>query len=162
MSGLVEGNQAPTMGGPAFSDELTALTSMSIDALRAVFRKHYRRAAPDGFSRDLIARLVVHRLQELRLGKLDPDLGRHLNRLGNGKIARRRIKTGSVLVREYDGVTHEVVITPDGFLWKGETHASLSLIARRITGTTWNGPRFFGLRQAQMKDLGRSMQQGAA
>ena len=56
------------------------------------------------------------------------------------------MKVGSVIVREYQGELHEVLVVPDGFCWRGEVFASLSIIARRITGTSWNGPRFFGLR----------------
>jgi hypothetical protein len=52
-----------------------------------------------------------------------------------------------VLVREWQGATHHVTIVDDGFLWNGETHRSLSGIARAITGTKWNGPRFFALRE---------------
>ena len=152
---------ATANGADLFAAEMSALPAASFDELRAQFRRLYRRAAPRGLSRELIARLVAHRLQELRLGKLDQELSRHLRRLGQGKVARRRIKTGSVLVREYDGATHEVVILPEGFLWNGETHSSLSLIAKRITGTSWNGPRFFGLRQGQVQALGDS-QRGAA
>lgn len=148
-------------GTNASAAELAAISTASFDELRAHFRRLYRRAAPRGLSRELIARLVAYRLQELRLGKLDEELSRHLRALGQGKVARRRIKTGSVLVREYEGVTHEVVILPEGFLWNGETHGSLSLIAKRITGTSWNGPRFFGLRQGQVQALDPSLR-GAA
>jgi DUF2924 family protein len=66
-------------------------------------------------------------------------------------MRRARLKTGTVLVRAYAGITHEVVIVPGGFLWNTETHRSLSTIARRITGTRWNGPRFFGLRAGSAK-----------
>ncbi|WP_082617479.1 DUF2924 domain-containing protein [Bosea sp. Root670] len=131
------------------ADALLNLASLSFDELRARYRRLYRRAAPAGLSRDLIARLVAHRLQEQQLGKLDDELARYMAKLARGQETRRRIKTGSVLVREHDGVSHEVVIVPGGFLWNGETHRSLSTLARRITGTTWNGPRFFGLRQQQ-------------
>lgn len=130
-------------------DELAGLMGLSFDELRAHFRRLYRRAAPAGLSRDLIARLVAQRLQEQQLGRLDDELARHLARLARGQETRRRIKTGSVLVREHDGISHEVVIVPGGYLWNGETHRSLSTLAKRITGTTWNGPRFFGLRQRQ-------------
>jgi hypothetical protein len=58
---------------------------------------------------------------------------------------QRRIKPGSRLLREWQGRTHEVVVTPNGYLWDGEVHASLSTVAKRITGTNWNGWRFFGL-----------------
>ncbi len=131
----------------ALADEVAGLASLSSDELRSRYRRLYRRAAPASLSRDLIGRLAAHRLQEQQLGKIDDDLARHLARLARGQEARRRIKTGSVLVREHDGVSHEVVIVPGGFLWNGETHRSLSNLAKRITGTTWNGPRFFGLRQ---------------
>lgn len=130
------------------ADNLAALAGLSFDELRARFRKLYRKAAPAGLSRDLIARLVAQRLQEQQLGKLDNELARHLAKLARGQETRRRIKSGSVLVREHEGVSHEVVIVPGGYLWNGETHPSLSKLAKRITGTTWNGPRFFGLRQA--------------
>lgn len=139
---------APTAS--ALADEVSGLASLSVDELRSRYRRLYRRAAPVGLSRDLIGRLVAHRLQEQQLGKLDDELARHLARLARGQETRRRIKTGSVLVREHDGVSHEVVIVPGGFLWNGETHRSLSTLAKRITGTTWNGPRFFGLRQQQV------------
>ena len=56
------------------------------------------------------------------------------------------MKVGSVIVREYQGKLHEVLVVPGGFCWQGEVFASLSTIARKITGTSWNGPRFFGLR----------------
>jgi hypothetical protein len=56
-------------------------------------------------------------------------------------------RAGTVLVREWRGVAHHVTIVEDGFLWNGTTHRSLSTIARAITGTNWNGPRFFGMRE---------------
>jgi hypothetical protein len=58
-------------------------------------------------------------------------------------------RAGTILVREWRGVTHHVTITEDGFLWNGKAHQSLSAIARAITGTKWNGPRFFGMRRVK-------------
>jgi hypothetical protein len=58
----------------------------------------------------------------------------------------RRLKSGTVLAREYQGERHTVTVVPDGFVWQDATYSSLSTIARAITGTAWNGPRFFGLR----------------
>lgn len=148
MSMLPHNHKAkPVVSG--LTDEVATLATLSVDELRARYRRLYRRAAPAGMSRDLIGRLVAHRLQEQQLGRLDDELARHLAKLARGQETRRRIKTGSVLVREHDGVSHEVTIVPGGFLWNGETHRSLSTLAKRITGTTWNGPRFFGLRQHQ-------------
>jgi Protein of unknown function (DUF2924) len=56
------------------------------------------------------------------------------------------LKPGTVLVREYQGERHSVVVASDGFVWREETYASLSIVARLITGTNWNGPKFFGMR----------------
>jgi Protein of unknown function (DUF2924) len=68
-----------------------------------------------------------------------------------GTDVRRRLKAGTVLVREYQGERHTVTVVPDGFVWQGATYGSLSTIARAITGTAWGGPRFFGLRSANSK-----------
>ena len=58
----------------------------------------------------------------------------------------RRLKPGTVLLREYQGERHTVTVVANGYVWREATYASLSIIARAITGTAWNGPRFFGLR----------------
>ena len=64
-----------------------------------------------------------------------------------GGVCVNRIgMVGSIIVREYQGKVHEVMVVPDGLIWQGKAYASLSTIARKITGTSWNGPRFFGLR----------------
>ena len=60
-------------------------------------------------------------------------------------------RAGTILVREWQGTTHHVTVTDDGFLWNGKPHRSLSSIAGAITGTKWNGPRFFGLRDVRTK-----------
>jgi len=57
-------------------------------------------------------------------------------------------RPGTILVREWQGITHHVTVVADGYVWNGRTHSSLSGIALAITGTKWNGPRFFGLREA--------------
>jgi hypothetical protein len=79
------------------------------------------------------------------------DIGaRHLDSLARGNRSQRdrprRLKPGTVLVREYQGARHTVTVVANGFVWRETTYASLSTIARAITGTNWNGPRFFGLR----------------
>ncbi|MFG1303911.1 DUF2924 domain-containing protein [Xanthobacter autotrophicus] len=142
---------AAQAAGTALEEELAAVAASSLDQLRPRFRALFRVPVPDCLSRDMVARLIVHRLQEQRLGKLDRSLAEQVDRLGRGQESRRRIKAGTVLVREHDGVMHEVMVVPDGFLWNGGTFASLSIIAKRITGTSWNGPRFFGLRPVLKK-----------
>jgi hypothetical protein len=86
-------------------------------------------------------------------GGLSASTGRLLRSLVKpGAEPPRRVKVGSVLIREHHGVVHEVLVVPGGFCWQGETYDSLSTIAKKITGTSWNGPRFFGLRSKKMHD----------
>ena len=98
------------------------------------------------------------------LGDLDPATARLLKQIGTGggtlkasrltnEFGRRRaeLKAGTILVREWRGATHHVTVVDDGFVWNGKTYRSLSSIARAITGTKWNGPRFFGMREAKSK-----------
>ena len=120
---------------------------MNIVELRVLWRETTGRPAPDALSKELIARALAHLLQEQRLGGLDPHLRRLLMSLQKpGTEPIRHLKIGSVIVREFEGKIHEVMVAPGGFYWSGQTFSSLSAIARKITGTSWNGPRFFGLR----------------
>jgi hypothetical protein len=130
----------------ALDAELARIRALSIDELRDMWRSMTHRSAPKALSRDLLARLIAHRLQEQHIGKLDRALCQVLDRLAKGKEPVRRLKIGTVLVREHRDTLHEVIVVPGGFCWQGKTYASLSTIARAITGTSWNGPRFFGLR----------------
>ena len=132
---------------------LASLPGLSSDAVRAAYRKLYRRSAPAAFSRDLLIRAVAYQLQEQISGGLTPETKLLLDRLARGKAqAARWIKPGSTIVRSWGGQTYQVVVTPEGFLWNGSVHASLSEIARLITGTRWNGPRFFGLRPSPARE----------
>jgi DUF2924 family protein len=132
---------------------LASLPGLPTDAARAVYRKLYRRSAPGAFSRDLLIRAVAYRLQEQIRGGLTPETKLLLDRLARGKAqAARWIKPGSTIVRSWGGQTHQVVVTAEGFVWNGSVHASLSEIARLITGTRWNGPRFFGLRSSPARE----------
>lgn len=135
--------------GRGLAHELADLQAASLPELRTRFHRLYRQPAPDSLSRDLIARLLAHRLQERRLGGLDRELAAELDRMSRGRPASRRLKPGTILVREHEGTMHEAVIVPGGYLWNGQTFTSLSTIAKRITGTSWNGPRFFGLRTVE-------------
>lgn len=131
--------------------------------LRAEWRRWFRCEPPASFSRDLILRAIAHHLQEQQLGGLAPSQRQRLDRLATGRSEPiRALKVGTVLVREYQGVLHEVAVVPDGFHWQDSTYASLSTIARAITGTAWNGPRFFGLRAratSRSSDEGEPTQQ---
>jgi hypothetical protein len=127
--------------------ELARISRLGLDELRALWRTMARRNPPPALSRDMLARMVAYKLQEQWLGKLNAGTRKLLDRLARGGSEPvRHLKVGTVMVREHRGTLHEVMVVPGGFHWQGKIHASLSTIARRITGTAWNGPRFFGLR----------------
>jgi Protein of unknown function (DUF2924) len=139
---------------PAVEDELDRLSTMPIAQLRVRYREVFRTDPPDAFGPDLLRRSVAHRIQEKAYGGLSHQAQRLLDQMmkayaakPNGKIVLpRRIKPGSVLVREWKGRSHRVMVLADGFAYDGGTYGNLSEIAVLITGTRWNGPRFFGLR----------------
>jgi hypothetical protein len=130
----------------AIEAEIAHLRSLAIDALRRQWRVIFGRTPPAGLSKDLLGRMIAWRLQEQAFGGLDRESLRFLEGLArHGGSPRRRLKPGTVLVRDYQGERHTVTVTADGFNWQGTTYASLSAIARAITGTAWSGPRFFAL-----------------
>jgi hypothetical protein len=90
--------------------------------------------------------MIAFRLQEQAFGGLDRESRTFLDGLARHRGSpRRRLKPGTVLLRDYQGQRHTVTVAPNGFDWQGTTYASLSAIARAITGTGWSGPRFFAL-----------------
>ena len=126
---------------------------MTVEQLRAFWRERFASDPPAAFSKALLARAICYRLQEQTSGGLSASTDRLLRSLIKpGAEPPRRVKVGSVLVREHQGVVHEVLVVPGGFCWQGKTYDSLSTIAKTITGTSWNGPRFFGLRSKKTRD----------
>ena len=123
---------------------------MSKDQLRETWSNEFRKELPKALTRDLLLRTLVWRLQERVFGGHDRDslklLDAHAQGRGNDPMYRR-LKSGTVLIREYRGARHTVTIATDGFIWREKTYPNLSVIARAITGSNWNGPRFFGLRE---------------
>ena len=144
------------MDGPiCLTDEIVGLHDHDTDALRARWRELHGCEPVARLSRDLLIRAISHRLQERACGgpskKARRALARHTRSLEQtGAIAQPRepgIKTGTNLIREWNGRVHQIEVTNDGYVWDGERHGSLSAIARAITGTRWSGPRFFGLHE---------------
>jgi Protein of unknown function (DUF2924) len=139
---------------PAVEAELDRLAVMPIAQLRIRYREVFRSDPPTAFGPDLLRRSIAHRIQEKAYGGLSRSAQRLLDQMmkafaakpGGKIVLPRRIKPGSVLVREWKGKSHRVMVLADGFAYDGETYSNLSEIAVLITGTRWNGPRFFGLR----------------
>lgn len=142
-------------------EQVTRIGAMSIGELRQLLWKgSYASEPPASFSKDLLARAIAYRLQEEAYGGLSASTARLLKSLAKpGAEPPRRLKVGSVIVREHKGLLHEVMVVPGGFSWRGETYDSLSSIARKITGVSWNGPRFFGLRARKDSDAGADSSQ---
>ena len=132
----------------AIEAEIAHLRSLALDALRRHWRVIFGRTPPADLSKDLLGRMIAYRLQERAFGGLDQESLRFLEGLARHGPPRRRLKPGTMLVRDYQGQRHTVTVVSDGFDWQGATYPSLSAIARAITGTAWSGPRFFALAPA--------------
>jgi hypothetical protein len=148
--------QAADTQAAALANEIAHLRALDLAGLRARWRSLTGRTAPAHVPRMLLLQVLAYRVQAAALGDLDPVTARVLDRLAaEGRSSMRvqvlvpdriGIRPGTVLVREWDGTPQRVMVLADGFAWNGTTYQSLSQVARAITGTRWNGPRFFGLR----------------
>ena len=139
----------------ASKEALSRLLQLDTRELREEWRRLYKANASPHLSRELLIRAVAYRMQEVALGGLRPEQQRQLRQIaeqlkegGQATIRLRpQLKPGTRLIREWRGRTYEVVVLDDGFSWQGSQCNSLSAIARKITGTAWSGPLFFGLKQ---------------
>jgi Protein of unknown function (DUF2924) len=138
----------------ALSRRLASLRSLPIKQLKQRWQTLYSSEPPLRVSRALLIRAVAYRIQEQALGGLKPSTRRLLERLACDARSGRPLKlspgapasAGTVLMRDWQGITHEVKILDRGVLYKRKRHRSLSEVARLITGARWSGPLFFGLR----------------
>jgi hypothetical protein len=136
--------------------EIARLRDLDIGMLRARWQTVLGRKAPSHLSRHLLFRMLAYQLQADQLGDLDAENRRLLDGTLTPEAAGKRVvdkskmigrlSSGTVLSREWNRHMHQVTVSADGFTWNGKTYPSLSGIAFAITGTRWNGPRFFGLR----------------
>jgi len=144
---------APTPNPTQLEASIAALQTMSKADLAEQFEQLYSLKVPRYMRREFILRAVAHRVQENAHGGPDTGLRRRLEKLAKelattGQVvadSRPDMKVGARLMREWQGETHVVAVTDDGFVWRGTRYRSLSQIARTITGTRWSGPAFFGL-----------------
>jgi hypothetical protein len=143
----------------SLDDEIAHLRDLDLRGLRARWKSMLRQQAPPHLPRHLLLAVLAYRLQANELGDLDPTTARLLRQIaiGGGTIKTSRLmdefgrrrtefKPGTVLMREWNAQAYRVMVVEKGFAWNGKTYDSLSKVAFAITGTNWNGPRFFGLR----------------
>jgi hypothetical protein len=129
--------------------EIAALDTLDRPALLRRWQSEYGQEAPPRLSRSLMVKAVAHQMQARVFGGLSPRTIRALKVAAKPEsdvVSRRLPGRGTRLVREWNGVLHEVEVLDDGYLWRGQKYRSLSAIALAITGTKWSGPRFFGIR----------------
>jgi hypothetical protein len=146
------------------SAEITRLAGLNLRELRGAWAAEFRQPPPKDLWRDLLLRTLAWRLQEKALGGHDKATLMALEAYGQkraGDQRCQRLQAGTVLVREFGGARHTVTIVPDGFVWQEKTYNSLTAIARVITGTNWNGPRFFGLREGEGNKASRQQKRAA-
>jgi hypothetical protein len=143
-------------------DEIAHLRGLDLRGLRSRWQSVFGRAAPVHLTRHLLFAVIAYRLQADRFGDLDHATRQVLDRtmakeaepamaarLASFDQKRTELTPGTVLVREWDRHPQRVMVMADGFAWNGQTYDSLSKVAYAITGTKWNGPRFFGLRDKE-------------
>ena len=151
---LRPGEDAATDG--AVLAQLAAMQRLSVNELKAKWQALFGTAAPNN-ARAFLELRIGYRIQELTYGGLTRETRRVLDLLADeveGKISRKSMVAdprnpvvGTRLVREWDGAEHTVTVMKDGYEWAGRKYRSLSAVAKAMTGTNWNGFRFFGLRE---------------
>jgi hypothetical protein len=156
---------------PSLDAIIKNLADLDVVQLRLQWRNHLGGSAPAHLPRWLLMRVLAHRIQTRALGELDKATLRII-RAPNGDgeedggrlfvprdPATRdgvRLKAGALLVREWKGRLERVMVLEKGFAWNAKTYGSLSQIAKAMTGTSWNGHRFFGLRPGGPRAGGRT------
>ena len=167
-SGVGEASVPPT---PSTSERETleasvaSLSGLDVDQLRLQWRNHLGGVAPAHLPGWLLMRVLAYRIQAAAFGDLDRAILRRLResvdeafKLGGARPFATRgpttregvgLKSGALLVREWNGRLERIMILDDGYAWNGCVYRSLSQVAKAITGTNWNGHRFFGLKAAR-------------
>jgi Protein of unknown function (DUF2924) len=163
-----EGLLRPTprsKGVLSLGDMIAALVELDVNGLCLQWRNHLGGTPPAHLPRWLLMKILAHRIQAAAFGGLDKETLRVLRQPKGRRLASSdlhpfeariattregtKLKPGALLAREWNGRLERVMILDQGFAWNGETYGSLSQVAKAMTGTSWNGHRFFGLRTAR-------------
>jgi Protein of unknown function (DUF2924) len=146
----------------SIGDDIAHLRGLDLKGPRSRWQGVFQRPPPKHLPRHLLFAIIAYRVQADRFGDLDHETRQVLDRTDSNEIGsamaarlvsfdqkRTELTPGTVLVREWDRHSQRVMVMADGFAWNGQTYDSLSKVAFAITGTKWNGPRFFGLRDKE-------------
>jgi hypothetical protein len=145
----------PTLDGEREESalEVTRLVALDVPALRQRWAALFGAEPSLSFGRALLLRAIAYRLQEKASPSLKPAAQRVLDRIADNpskdaprSMPQRRATAGSVLIRQWRGVSHRVIVLDTDVVYSGRRYKSLSEVARAITGTRWSGPLFFGLK----------------
>jgi hypothetical protein len=151
-----------TSAKTSVENEIAHMRGLDLGGLRSRWQGVFQRPAPAHLTRHLLFAVIAYRLQADRIGDLDHATLQVLDRtvakeegpamsarLASFDQKRTELSPGTILIREWDRRSQRVMVMADGFAWNGQTYDSLSKVAFAITGTRWNGPRFFGLRDKE-------------
>ena len=138
--------------GDKIKARMAELDELDRPGLRVAWRQEFGNAPPHFLSTIFIRKALIWDAQCGIFGGMPANLKRALKSAAIGNtpraVAAPTLRPGTQLIREWNGRRYQVDVTENGFLYNGEDHKSLSAIALLITGTTWSGPRFFGLMRA--------------
>jgi Protein of unknown function (DUF2924) len=159
-------NRPRRADGTELECDIAGLLDRSTQDLRLAWRQLHRTGPPPGLSRDLLIRALAYQLQERTEGGAIPALRRRLQGLAEAfekgilcSDSRIMLKAGTMLVRQWRGYTHTVLVRENGFEYDGQCYRSLTVIAEKITGAHWSGPRFFGLTKRAGTSVGAEASQ---
>jgi len=145
--------RVPALDGETLAAEIASVSKLAIDDLRERWKAICGKAPSREIGRSFLTRAISYRLQERAYGGIKPSTSRLLTRAveetatGSSKRPQTRMaQSGTILIREWQGIAHRVTMLDDGVSFNGKRYRSLSEVAREITGSRWSGPRFFGLR----------------
>jgi hypothetical protein len=155
------GNRAGLLGEnmEEVPGQIAGLRALSRQELLVLWRKLYGKNAPVGMRRELLAPFLAYKIQENAYGGLKSSVRAELLRISQSlentdsptkKTVRRKLRAGTRLIRPWRGETHEIFITDSSYEYRGVGYQSLSEIARKITGTRWSGPAFFGTKKTNL------------
>lgn len=138
------------------TSELADLIALDRRGLVEKWQRLYGSEPPAGISNKFLICAIAHHMQEQVWGGLKPATRHFLEKTAQDNTSRQQIlpalsiKPGTRLLREWHGVTYEVIIMEDGVQCNGKRYHSLSEVARAITGARWSGPLFFGLKKQEV------------